>query len=137
MPIELRYVDEGAGVEFIAKGLVTGAEIIEANNRVYGHEAFAKLKYQLLDRTGCTDFQVSNEEIEAIAAQDIEAAATNPGMIAAFVSTTDLQYGITRMYQAHVGDRGFLTGLFRDRASALAWLKEELAKSDADRQLGH
>ena len=136
MPIELKYVDEGVGVEFIVKGLVTGAEIIAANNRVYGHEAFSKLRYQLLDRTDCTDFQVSNEEIEAIAAQEIEAAAVNPHMIVAFVSTTDLQYGITRMYQAHVGDRGFLTGLFRDRASALAWLKAQLAKSDAERKFG-
>ena len=135
MPIELKYVDDGAGVEFIATGLVTGAEIIAANNRLYGHEAFSKLRYQLIDRTHCTDFHVSNEDIEAIAAQEIEAAATNPSMIVAFVSTTDLQYGITRMYQAHVGDRGFLNGLFRNRDTALAWLQDQLAKSDIDRQI--
>ena len=134
MPIEIKFLEGGLGVEIIAYDLVTGDEIIEANNRVYSHDAFATLKYQLIDRTNCTDFQVSNEDIEKIAAQDIEAAMTNPHIIVAFVSTTDLQYGITRMYQAHVGERGFLTGLFRDRASAQQWLEEQLGKSDTDHQ---
>ncbi len=134
MPIDILFVEGGLGVEIIAQELVTGDEIVEANDRVYRHEAFAKLRYQLIDRTNCTDFQVSNEEIEKIAAQDIEAAMTNPHMIMAFVCTTDLQYGITRMYQAHVGERGFLTGLFRDRASAQQWLQDQLAKSDPDRK---
>jgi hypothetical protein len=132
MPIEIKFVGAGLGVEFIAKDLVTGAEIIEANKRVYRHKTLSKLRYQLIDRTNCTEYQVSNEEIEKIAAQDTEAAMNNPDIIEAFVATTDLQYGITRMYQALVGEHGFQTGLYRDRASAQKWLEDQLAQSDAD-----
>ena len=124
MPIELKYVNDVAGVEFVCTGRVTGAEIIEANNSVYRHEGFVKLKYQLIDRTDCTDYQVSNAEIEQIARQDLEAAKINPNMIVVFVATTDLQYGLTRMYQAHVGNLGFETELFRDRSRAIQWLED-------------
>ena len=126
MPIELKYVNGAAGVEFVCQGRVTGAEIIEANKSVYRHEAFVKLKYQLIDRTNCTDYQVSNAEIEQIARQDMGAAKINPNMIVVFVATTDLQYGLTRMYQAHVGNLGFETELFRDRSRAIQWLEDQL-----------
>jgi len=51
-------------------------------------------------------------------------------IIIALISTSDLQYGISRVYQAYVGDSGFLTEVFRDRKSAEEWIKNRLKKSN-------
>ena len=65
-----------------------------------------------------------------IAEQDKAASKTNPNIIVSLISTTDLQYGISRMYQAYVGDSGFLTEIFRDRKSAEEWIEKQFKKLD-------
>ena len=126
MPIQIKYIDDGLGVEFLGSSVVTGTDIIEANKEIYGNESFSRQRYQIVDRTNCEKFQVNNDEIQIIAAQDKAAAKTNPNIIIALISTSDLQYGISRMYQAHVGENGFLTKIFRDRKSAEKWIKSQL-----------
>jgi hypothetical protein len=126
MPIQIKYIDNGIGVEFIGSGVVTGADIIAANKEIYRNENFLKHRYKIIDRTECTKYQASKEEIIIIAEQDKVAARTNPNIIIAFISTLPLQYGISRMYQAYVGDNGFLTEIFRDRKSAEKWIEEQL-----------
>jgi hypothetical protein len=128
MPIQIKYIDGGIGVEFIGSGVVTGADIIAANKEIYRNENFSKQRYQIIDRTECTKYEVSHKEIIIIAEQDKVAAKTNPNIIIAFISTSPLQYGISRMYQAYVGDEGFLTEVFRDRKNAEKWIEEQLKK---------
>ena len=132
MPIQIKYIDEGIGVEFIGSGVVTGADIIAANKEIYRNENFYRQRYQIVDRTNCTKYQVSHEEIIKIAEQDKVAARINPNIIIAFISTSPLQYGISRMYQAYVGDDGFLTEVFQDRKSAEKWIEEQLKKPIED-----
>ena len=132
MPIQIKYIDGGIGVEFIGSGLVTGADIIAANKEIYRNENFYRQRYQIVDRTKCTNYKVSHEEIIKIAEQDKVAAKTNPNIIIAFISTSPLQYGISRMYQAYVGDEGFLTEVFQDRKSAEKWIEEQLKKPIED-----
>ncbi|UCD31295.1 MAG: hypothetical protein JSW04_12000 [Desulfobacterales bacterium] len=129
MPIQIKYIDDGIGVEFIGSGVVTGADIIAANKEIYSSKNFLRQKYQIIDRTKITDFRVSNEEIRIVADQDIAAASVNPNVIIALIATTDLQFGISRMYQAYVEDSGFLTEIFRDRNSAVEWITNQLKKS--------
>ena len=130
MPIQIKYIAGGICVEFIGSGVVTGADIIAANKEIYRNENFSRQRYQIVDRTKCTEYRVSHEEIRIIAEQDKAASKTNPNIIVSLISTTDLQYGISRMYQAHVGDSGFLTEIFRDRQSTVEWIKNQLTKPD-------
>ena len=128
MSIQIKYIEGGLGVEFIGSDVVTGTDIIEANKEIYSNENFSRQRYQIVDRTNCAEFQVSNEEIRIIAEQDKAAAKTNPNIIIALISKTDLQYGISRVYSALVGDSGFLTEIFRDRKTAEEWVKKQLKK---------
>ena len=130
MPIQIKYIEGGFGVEFIGSGVVTGADIIKANKEIYSNEKFSRQRYQIIDRTNCKEFQVSNEEIRIIAEQDKAAAKINPNIIIALISITDLQYGISRVYRALVGDSGFLTEVFRDRKNAEEWLEKQLKKTN-------
>ena len=129
MPIQIKYVRGGVGVEFICTGVVTGTDIIEANKEIYSDDRFLKQRYQIIDRTHCADYQVSNDEVEIIVKQDIAAATINPHVIVAFISKTDLQYGVSRMYNSLVGDDGFSSEIFRDRKGAEEWIEKQSGTS--------
>ncbi len=126
MPIKINFIDNGVGIEFISSGIVTGKEIIEANKKVYTRENLSKLKYKIVDRTTCSKYSVTTEEIKIIANQDNEAAKINPNVLIALISTTPLQYGMSRMWEAYTDDIGFQVGIFIDRDSADNWLRTKL-----------
>lgn len=130
MPIQIKYRADKIGIEFIASDVVTGKDVIEANNKIYNSENFSKQKYKIADRTKCTDYQVNSEEVRLIAEQDKTAAKINPNLLIALVSRSDLQYGMSRMYQAYGNESGFLIEIFQDRKSAEEWIEKQLQKPD-------
>ena len=126
MAIQINYLDNGIGIEIIASGIVTGEEIIKAQEEVYNEENLQKQKYQIIDRTHCTEYQVSSEDIERISDIDNRASEVNSYIIIAVVSSTPLQYGMTRMWQAYIKEDRFMTKIFSDRKSADEWIKLQL-----------
>ncbi len=126
MAIQINYLDNGIGIEIIASGIVTGEEIIKAQEEVYNEENLQKQKYQIIDRTHCTEYQVSSEDIEKISDIDNRASEVNSYIIIAVVSSTPLQYGMTRMWQAYIKEDRFVTKIFADRKSADEWIKLQL-----------
>jgi hypothetical protein len=130
MPIKIKYINDGVGVEFVLTGRITGAKIIEANKKIYSTtEKILKQKYQIIDRTRCTEYHINAEEIKVIAEQDKEAAKHNPNIIMVFVATNALQFGASRMWQEYVGESSFLTKIFRNRKSADEWLEQQLKRT--------
>ncbi len=127
MPIEIRYTDDRKGLDFCAVGSVTGKEIVESAKEIYREEGFLNLRYWIVDRSRCTNYEVSADEVRLIAELDKKAAKENPDLITAIISETDLQYGMSRMYETFVGESGFKTELFKDRESAEKWIQSELA----------
>jgi len=123
MTIQVNYLENGIGIEIIASGIVTGEEVIEAHKEIYNEENFKKQKYKIVDRTDCTKYQVYPEDIEKIAEMDDEASRINPNLIIAVISTTSLQHGMTRMWQAYMKNNVFITKNFLDRISADNWIK--------------
>ena len=123
MTIQVNYLENGIGIEIIASGIVTGEEVIEAHKEIYNEENFKKQKYKIVDRTDCTKYQVYPEDIEKIAEMDDEASRINPNLIIAVISTTSLQHGMTRMWQAYMKNNVFIAKNFLDRISADNWIK--------------
>ena len=126
MTIQINYLDNGIGIEIIASGIVIGKEIIEAHKEIYNEENLRKQKYQIIDRTHCTQYQVTSEEVERISEIDNNASEVNPNIILAVVSPTSLQFGMTRMWQAYLEEDRFVTKIFQDRKSADEWIKSQL-----------
>jgi hypothetical protein len=126
MAIQINYLDNGIGIEIIASGIVTGDEIIKAQEEIYNEENLQKQKYQIIDRTHCTEYQVSSEDIERISDIDNRASEVNSYIIIAVVSSTPLQYGMTRMWQAYIKEDRFVTKIFADRKSADEWIELQL-----------
>jgi hypothetical protein len=122
MTIQVNYLENGIGIEIIASGIVTGEEVIEAHKEIYNEENLKKQKYKIVDRTDCTEYQVYAEDVEKIAEMDDEASRINPNLIIAVISTTSLQHGMTRMWQAYLKNNVYITKNFLDRISADNWI---------------
>ena len=123
MPVQINILQDGIGIEFLSSGIITGKEIIEANKKIYTREYLLRLKYKIIDRSTCTDYRVTPEEMSVIANQDIEASKINRNITIVLVSPTDLQYGMTRMWQVLSEDTGFKSEIFKDRESANEYIK--------------
>jgi len=128
MPVKINFLENGAGIEFISSGTVTGKEIIEANDKIYTPENLSRLKYKIIDRTTCTEYLVTNEEMKTIAKQDIQASKINNNITILLVSPTKLQYGMTRMWQVFSDESGFKSEIFENRESADAYIENTLNK---------
>jgi hypothetical protein len=128
MPIQIFFLQNGKGVEFISSGVVTGKEIIEANKKIYNQEILHRLKYKIIDRSTCTDYRVSTDEIVTILVQDEEASKINRNITIAFVAPLPPMYGITKMMQAFAEQTGFETGIFLDRKSADVYINGKFNK---------
>ena len=96
MPVRLKTLDRGAGIEFYAYGRVTGQDIIDANREAYSEERLRKTRYQLIDRTECTDYKVSAAQMHSISKQEIEAAKINPDIKILIVAPSTFKYGMAR-----------------------------------------
>lgn len=132
MPVEINIIDNGMGIEFISSGVVTGKEIIEANRKIYNQEHLERLKYKIVDRSDCTDYQVTSHDIEVIADQDMMASEINKDITVLLVAPTELQFGMTRMWQTLSDESGFESIIFKDRPSANKYLKEKFSNPDKD-----
>ena len=129
MTVKINYLNNGIGIEIIASGIVTGKEIVAAHKEIYNEENLEKQRYQIVDRTHCTKYQVTSEEVERISEIDNNASKINPNIIFAVVSPTPLQFGISRMWQAYLDEDRFVTKIFQDRKNADEWIKSQLENS--------
>ena len=126
MPLDIAYPNNGEGIEVRALGHINSNEILQVYNEIYSEESIKKRKYFLIDRSGCKEGAMSSAGIQEIAACDRLALEVNPNLIIAHIAPTDLQYGLTRMWEAHVGYNKFSIKIFRDRKNAEAWIKSML-----------
>lgn len=129
MAIRINYIDNGIGIEINASGIVSGEEIIEAHKEIYSKENVTRQKYQIIDRSDCEEYLVSHEEVKKIAELDKAASKSNPNIIIAIIASSDLQFGMSRMWQAYIEESNFVTKIFHDRKSADEWIEIQLSKA--------
>ena len=76
------------------EGLVTGAEILEANARLYSEPEYKNVaQFQLWDLTALKTFKMTGQEHLEAAQQDKEALRLYPHIAVAIAGTADQVYG--------------------------------------------
>jgi hypothetical protein len=130
MPVEIKYFNDGYGIELFGKGVVTGQEIYDANIIVYSGDTLLKQKYQIINFANVEKLDVSQEEAVRLANQDIEASRTNPNIVIAVVAALNHAFGLGRMWEAHVNKSDFETMVFRRREEAVAWINKKIADQE-------
>jgi len=121
--VSTKILEDGEGIEILATDVVHGREIVAELEKIV---QLNKVKYHLVDKTLCTEYYVTAEDILSIARLDEEASKLNPNIVVALVESIFLDYSLTELWQDHVQDFILKTKSFADRATALIWVKENI-----------
>ena len=114
---------DGSGVVVTCKGSVSGEEVMAANDAMYAGDQRGLLRYQIWDCSDADRFDVSEEQVRAIALQDQRAAERNPNQVVALVGTPTFFIGADRRYAIYSDVwGGFESKTFRTMAEARAWV---------------
>lgn len=129
MTIEVRYLDNRRGAIMVCSGRLKGSEFISASREIFARDSVAEpLLYILMDGDEASSVDVTADDIRDIAEIDVEASRTLPNVLVAVFAQDALAFGLARIWQAYVSESGWTAAIFRNRASAVAWLKREVAK---------
>ena len=122
MPIDVTQGEADGLTVWIETGVVTGTEIIRANEGMYGKAPPGTHHRQLLDYSEVERFDVDNEEVRRIAEQDLSAAANHSSIRIAVVGLRDQVFGLARMWEVYVEGANIETKVFRSLSAAREWL---------------
>ena len=122
MGYEIRFTREGADVRF--DGVATGDDLLAAKEETLAHRYVGPLRYLLFDLSGAGRLDVPTADVRRVARIDREYLETHPSFAIAIVAAHDLEYGLSRMWQAFVDDTPIESIVVRTRVEALRWLAE-------------
>jgi hypothetical protein len=126
MPVRIEFTKDGMGVVLYHEDVVTGDELFNTISSVYNDDKYLTLKYWIGDRTGCTEFLPDANYFKKIAELNKKESLRNPEMLLALIAPTDLQFGMSRMFEVFADESLFRTKVFRDRNTAEKWIRQEL-----------
>ena len=128
MPVEINDCDGGLGNYILVRGVASAEEYVDAFKRhlEQDEEKFKKYLYSLCDYTGIRQFDISNPMVQQLADMSVRAMKINPDVIVAIVADQDLYFGLSRMFEALVFDKGWETYVFRSKEEALDWIREKV-----------
>ncbi len=126
MPIELKFLDNRAGVLYHFKGLVTGKEIIETNEEVFSSPDFKRIKYGVIDQTQVESLNVSTADLLMIARQESRAADVNSEAAVALIAASELAFGLSRAWETMTYNAPWQKKVFRSKAEAYAWTRAKI-----------
>jgi len=119
MPVSILIDTVRHRVEVTAGGILTGEEMLTAQREIAQSPGFEPGFDALFDLAAVSS-------VKTISAAEIRAVAHNtvfgPRVRRAFVTRNTTVYGMMRMLDAYLGDRGGEVGMFEDRATAERWL---------------
>ena len=127
MPINHEIVNNRY-VVFHSEGVLTAAEVDHANDWLYSK--FPELaRFQIWDHSALVEIIADTADWENMAAQDQAATESLSSIVIALVGTTDLVYGLLRMYEAFADHDSIQTKVFRDLSSAENWIRKKIEQS--------
>ena len=127
MPVEVKFLDNRVGVLVVAKGVVTGEELINTvSGTTRSDEELKKIKYILIDFTQIESVKISSMEVKIIAENNIKTSKIAPHRVVAFAAEKDIIFGFSRMWQVFADKTSWETIVMRSRTDAEAWIKERI-----------
>lgn len=126
MTIEVNYIDNGNGVIIRQHDVVTGKEIINAHDEIYEQHKLCCQQYHIIDKSWCTEYNVTASEMKIISALDCKMAKHNSHIIMAVVESDYLHFSLTEVWQAYIEGVIKYSQSFTNQVDALRWIEEAL-----------
>ncbi|MGV7224650.1 MAG: hypothetical protein ACQ9MH_24430 [Nitrospinales bacterium] len=122
MSLDISYIDNGKGVYCAVNGEVTLDDFLKGSNEAYSEPYLKTQRYQIVDFTNCSSFNLSSDDMVVIAKMDKEISRVNPNIFIAIIAPSDITFGMSRVYQAYAEETGFKIEVFRNRELANVWI---------------
>jgi hypothetical protein len=127
MPVDIKILQDGAGILYLCHGTVTGKDFIEANERLLSFNNLKQVRYGIVDETSVDDIHMFESDMLTIAAQDEKIAGLVPsGAIVAVIAGSDFAFGLARIWESFIEHTGWETMTFKTRWKAESWIKEKV-----------
>jgi head-tail adaptor len=111
------------GVTWTFRGVVSGRELVEANQEVYADERFQRIRYQVVDLTNVERFDVTAADMRMVALNDHAASLLNPRVRVAVAATDELVRFLSLYYEGQSSDSTWDQQVFDTTAAAEEWAK--------------
>ena len=123
MPVSCSKIEDG-GVLLAGAGVLTDADIIEVNERLYATPQEIKgLRYQLCDFTRVEAIELTSQGIRRMSEQDRMAAEMNPGMVVAVAAEAEAVFGMARMWQLYSEESALEVAVLRSMEECREWIR--------------
>ena len=129
MGCEIKYIDGGEGIELLFSGKLNLDDFLEAYAEIYNDQNLYRQKYQIGEFTGVDSIELSSEDIRILAHIDIDASKKNPNIIIATIGKSDLEFGLSRMWEIFADECLFEIKVFRNKEDAKKWIESKLKKT--------
>jgi len=126
MTVVVNFIADGKGVEILASDIVYGHEVISANKEIASRKQLADVKFHIIDKSNCTEYNVSSTDLFEISNYDRIFKNANPDIIMAIVESKSLRYSLSQLWQQIVKKDNIKTSSFADRTAALNWINTEI-----------
>jgi hypothetical protein len=102
-------------------GVVSGDELVEANQEVYAQEQFRQVRFQIVDLTQVERFDVSPADMRTLARNDHVASRLNPSVRVAVVATDETVRILSLYYEGQISDTTWDQQVFDTKSAAEEW----------------
>ncbi len=129
MPISKAEADGGLGCVFTVEGLLEDAEYFAClhEHLTTEFERFAGYRYTLFDMSEMGEIAVETESIRKVAALAEASAERNRDSVVAFVTPSQLAFGLYRLFDLSMGEHAWENRSFDKREDPERWLRERIA----------
>lgn len=139
MPYTITYQESDGGIITTYSGVVTDEEFMQCLNekfligeRFLSNRKIKSYRYSISDCTDVIDLDISVDSVKNSASRSKAAMAINDTGLMAVVAPNDLEFGMSRLWQAYVGSQDERVKLFKTREEADTWIAETLAETDKE-----
>lgn len=120
MPYKVDW--EGKGSVLTFSGLLTGHDLVDANDQVYEDDRFLSMEYQIVDFSHIEDLDMSSDDVKTLAHRDvIQTKRLDHTVKIAVVTDRVAIKGLARMWELTGDCEVWDTMIFKDLESARAW----------------
>ncbi len=128
MSYEISYENDGAMVRTTYMGDVEAAEVGQAVRERYADKRFRAVRIMVADFSEASMRNIQADDTRSQARRTEEMAEINGDLDYVLIVPNDLDYGMTRMWQAYVDDIPWRTHLTRSREEAESLIESLLDK---------
>jgi hypothetical protein len=136
MSLEVTFTADGIGVIHTTRDVLTGNELVEADERLRAYIARnPEIRYLLVDHSEVPEERIDVESVQALASTVKDTMNPIPEGLVAIVAPSDFLFGLSRMWETLAAHPGLSSRVVRTRPEAIAWLEEELTRRELPFQL--